>query len=122
MDASVWFYDPDTTNSVYDEETNEYTSIPVTIYAGKARAQPLRAANPVQMPGNTTTVQTVLFSIPIDNNDLDLKIGTRGEILVAPLNPSLTQYVYYISEFMDSSNPIEKTFLCRVNQELRNDG
>lgn len=119
MSAAVRVFDPKSHTAVYDAAENDYTVDLVSIYQGKARVQPLRSAGQVSDPINPTTVQAVLVSIPIANKALDLRTGLQMFVLASPLNPTLVNYKYVISEIMDSSNPIEKTFLCTVNQELR---
>lgn len=117
MDASVRLYWP-STEMVYDEETNDYTSGPdEVLYEGKARVQPLRTASRVESPGNDTTVQGVLVSIPIATRTVDFRAQMSGRVLSAPLNPSLVGYAYVLREIMDSSNPIEKTLIFVVDQE-----
>jgi hypothetical protein len=117
MDATVRLYWP-ATGAVYDPETNEYTTGPdEVLYEGKARVQPLRVAARVDSPGNDTTVQQVLFSIPIATRTVDFRAQMSARVLSAPLNPSLTGYAYVLREIMDSSNPIEKTLLFEVDQE-----
>jgi hypothetical protein len=70
------------------------------------------------MMGDDTTAQTVLFSIPVTENDLDLRTDLLADVTVSPLNPDLVHYQYTIAQIMDSSNPIERTFFCTVNQEV----
>lgn len=117
MDATVLIYDPNVQNDVYDADTDTWTRVPSNIYSGKARVQPLRSANDIAQPGNETTVQTVLISIPISTNSLAFRPGLRAEVLSAPLNPSLLAYQFVLSDITDSSNPIERTLLFTVNQE-----
>lgn len=103
--------------AVYNPDTDTWTPNETEIYEGPARVQPLRTATQRNAPGNETTVQAVLFSIPISNKALDLRPEAQGEVLVADLMPALTTYQYVVTEIMDSSNPVERTFLCSVNQE-----
>lgn len=120
MNAVVRVFDPQTYKAVYNLETNDYTLVDLKpLYDGIARIQPLRSAGQVADPGNPTTVQAVQLQIPISNKTLDLRTGLQMFVLVCDLNPTLLNYKYVLSETMDSSNPIEKTFLCTVNQELR---
>lgn len=102
----------------WDSATNTPILTPeVEVYNGKARIQPVRAASPKAVPTNSTTVQTVLFSIPIAFKDLDLKTFYQVTVLEAPRNPALTKFKYVMGESLDSSNPIEKTFYCTVDLE-----
>lgn len=102
----------------WDSTTNTPILAPdVVIYEDKARVQPIRAASQKAVPTNTTSVQTVLFSIPIENKALDLKMSYQVRVLEAPLNPTLVKFKYVLSELLDSSNPLEKTFYCTVDLE-----
>lgn len=102
----------------WDEATNTPITAPdVVLYTGKARVQPIRSANQKAVPTNSTSVQTVLFSIPIAVKSLALKLHYQVRVIDSPLNPTLTSYVYVLSEVLDSSNPLEKTFYCTVDLE-----
>lgn len=121
MKATILLYNPKISQSVYDPETDEWVDVTQTLYEGKARVQPLRSANRTQQGGNETTVQSTLISIPIDDAlALDIRPGYQVDVLTAPLNPSLLGYQLVVSEIMDSSNPIERTFMCTVDQETQN--
>jgi hypothetical protein len=106
---------------VYDPATNTYTYPDrMVLYSGKMRVQPLRTATPRIMPNDTTSAQTVLISMPIAALDgLDIQTGDRVIVTASPLNAQLTELQYIIKEFMDSGNPVERTVLCEVNQEMR---
>lgn len=119
MIATVRFWSIDG-EPIYDPDTDSWTTPTTPVYEGPARVQPLRTATQRNAPGNETTVQAVLFSIPIANKALNLRPELQGEVLVAELMPALATYQYVISEIMDSSNPVERTFLCTVNQETVN--
>ena len=108
----------DVSNRVYNDSTDTWSETATTYIADIARVQPLRQANEAPVPGNGTRVQDVLVSVPITNNAVDLREGLQMRVLVAPLNPSLLKYAYIVSEVIDSGNPIEMTFLCRVDQEV----
>lgn len=119
MVASVVFYDPDTSQAVYNPATGTYTSTPTTLWTGQARVQPIRSAATRENNANDTTVQSVLISVPIDAGlTFDLRPKHRGRVLTSPLNPLLTKFVYVVQEVLDSSNPIERTFVFSVDQEV----
>lgn len=102
----------------YDEATNTYPLTYVYDITTKMRVQPLRSATPRIVPNNTTDVQTVLFSVPVNNlGSVDLRTGDQVRVTSAPLNPILVNYTYIVFEIMDSSNPLERTFLCRMDEE-----
>ena len=108
----------DVSDRLYSADTDTWTETTITYIADVARVQPLRQANEAPVPGNSTRVQDVLVSVPITNNTVDLREGLQMRVLVAPLNPNLLKYAYVVSEVIDSGNPIEMTFLCRVDQEV----
>lgn len=118
MIASVQFYDPTTAEAVYDPTTNTYITVPDILLTCKARVQPIRSAAIKDRAADSTTVQTVLVSIPIGlAKNLDLRPRHRGRVLSSPLMPVLSNFIYVVREVMDSSNPIERTFYFDVNQE-----
>jgi hypothetical protein len=116
MVAEVQVFVPGTAEAMYDPELDLWDRTDVALYQGKARVQPLRAAASRVEPGNETQVQNVLVSIPVDE-DVDIRPGQRMRVITSPLNLWLTKYQYVVSEIMDSSNPIERTFMCTVDQE-----
>lgn len=118
MPDEVQFYDPETAEAIYDPVTNSYISVPEILLTCKARVQPIRSAAQKDRAADSTTVQTVLVSIPIAlGKNLDLRPHHRAKVLSAPLMPVQTKFIYVVREVMDSSNPIERTFYFDVNQE-----
>lgn len=110
MIGRVQVFDPKLSESVYDPITNDYTDVKAIIVEDKARIQPIRSASLKPSQGNDTSVQTVLFSIPIAHKALALKPWYQVNILASPLNPSLVGVTCVLNEVLDSSNPIERTF------------
>lgn len=105
--------------SVYDAVTDTWTEVTTTWYTGPARVQPLRTTRVDAQPGNTTTVQAVLVSIPVDENTIDFRPGLLGLATSVPLNPSAEMYRYILVDVVDGSNPMERTLMFRVDQEAR---
>ncbi len=105
---------------VYDPDTNTYSLPPETVvYAGKARVTPRRAALQQPLRENPTITQAVQFQIPIDDGiSFDLRTNYKVTVVSAPLNPTLLKYSYVVHEIADSSNPIERTFWCIVDEEV----
>ena len=102
----------------YNEETNTYEHTKTELYNGIARVQPLRTAQQRILPNDNTFVQQVLISVPISvTKSVDFRLGTQARVTEAPLLTSLTKMQYVLQEFMDSGNPIERTFLFTVDQE-----
>lgn len=119
MIASVRLFEPGG-EGVWDPITNDWTEPrPVTLYEGKARVQPIRAAADKAVPGNATTVQSVLVSVPREATALDIRPGQQVRVTAAAMNPQLTEFLFVVHEVLDSSNPLEKTFYCKVNQEVK---
>jgi len=119
MPATVKFYDPTVSSAVYDPVSNTYTSAPLILLTSAARVQPLRSAAQKDSTGDATSVQSVLVSIPIAlGKTLDLRPKHRAQITVSPFFPVLVNYVFVAKEVLDSSNPIERTFIFEVNQEV----
>lgn len=119
MIASVHLFEPGG-EGVWDPDINDWTEPePVTLYEGKARVQPIRAAADKAVPGNATTVQSVLVSVPREATALDIRPGQQVRVTAAAMNPQLTEFLFVVHEVMDSSNPLEKTFYCKVNQEVK---
>lgn len=83
-----------------------------------ARVQPIRAALQKDNNATDTRTQTVLVSIPIDTGrELDLRPRHRAVITECALMPVLTNFLYVVSEVMDSGNAIERTFYFTVDIE-----
>ena len=117
MQAKIELYTLE--KGAYDPATNTYTNNKTMHYAGKARVQPLRSAVPRIVPNDSTLVQTVLISMPIDKLlGVDIRPQMQVRVTEAPLNPSLTRYQYVVKEIIDSSNPLERTILTEVNEEV----
>jgi len=102
---------------VYDTATDTWTAETTTWYTGRARVQPISSAFQAAASGNSTSVQKTLFSIPIAQIALELRTDLLVAVTASPLNTSLLAYSFVISEVLDSSNPIEKTFYCTSNLE-----
>lgn len=120
MASTVLIYDPNVSESIYDPDTDTWNDVQEPIWTGPARVQPLRSANNKDQPGNETTVQTVLVSIPISTNTENFRAGLQLDVLTAPLNPSLLTYQFVLQEIVDSSNPLERTLMFTVDQETVN--
>lgn len=117
MIGRVEVFDPNLSESVYDPITNDYTDVKAIILADKARIQPIRSTAIKPSQGDDTSIQTVLFSVPITHKAVVFKPWYQVTILEAPLNPSLVGVTCVLSEVLDSSNPIERTFHGVYNLE-----
>lgn len=120
MAATVYIFDPHSSMDVYNADTDVWTKVPTSVYSGRGRVQPLRSANDKDQPGNDTTIQSVLVSLPIAaTSGLNFRPGLQMNVLAAELNPSLLTYQFVLHEIIDSSNPIERTLMFQVNQETK---
>lgn len=116
MPAKVRLFRP--AKGPYDPETNTYPDISVTLYAGKARVQPLRSSRFEPAPMDSAYWQTVLISIPIeDAQGVDFRPADQARVTEATLNDALLKYQFVVNEIIDSSNPFERTLLCSVTLE-----
>lgn len=105
MPATVQFLDPVTRT---------------VILTSKARVQPVRTAVPHDNDATDTMTQVVLVSIPIGvGKTLDLRPMHRAAITSSPLMPVLTNFLYVVSEVLDSANAIERTFYFTVDLEVK---
>lgn len=117
MVAIVEIINPNTSGGIYDPVTNKWLADPEILYSGKARVQPLRSASRASVPGASTTTQTILISLPVETLSIPLEVSYVVRVTNGGLNPDLLRYQYRIKELMDSSNPIERTLQCEVDQE-----
>lgn len=124
MVATIKVYIPGP--ATYDPDTDTWSASETVLYGvgtpigsdGRARVQPLRTARRADVPGDDTSVQTFLFSIPVRYNNIDFRPGHQVRVTASPLNTLLLKYEFVVSEVPDSSNPIERTFYCTMNQEV----
>jgi hypothetical protein len=120
MVASITVSRPGTGTRTYDADTDTWTTTPDTvIYSGKARVQPIRSDVAKERPGDTTKVMAIRFSIPAGSINTDIFYKDEVRVTSSPLNTTLLDYVYYVTDPLDSSNPIEKTFHAEVDLEAR---
>lgn len=107
---------------LWDEQTRTYIVNRPVLYSGPARVTPRRGALQQPLRENPTIIQHVQFQIPIDEYDFDLRNNCLVLVQSSPLNPRLLNYAYRVNELVDSGNPIEYTFWCIVDQEVRLNG
>lgn len=105
---------------VYDPATNKYTYPNLTVvYEGEARVQPIRSTQSRILPQDNTTVQTVLFMIPLlEVQDVDFRPGLQARVTSAPLFPGVEGYQYVLREVTDAGNAVERTLVFTVDQEM----
>lgn len=107
---------------VYNPATNTYSDVSTALYGGTegapGRVQPLRSSRFEPAAMDSSYWQTVLLSVPIqDVQSVDFRVGDQARVLESPLNFSIEDYQYVVTEIIDSSNPLERTLLCSVSLE-----
>jgi len=106
-------------DKVYDAETDTWIEETAEVYNGPARVQPLRSTRQSDVAGDDILNQMYLVSLPIATRDIDFNSAQTMHVLSSPLNPSLETYVFNVWETGDSSNPLERTLIVQVNQDVR---
>lgn len=112
--AKVKVYTPG--SRTYDPDTDSWTITETVHYEGSARVQPIRSSSEVRNTGDSTTLQRVRVQIPTGSIPI-LRPDMRLRVTECLLNPSLLTYQFIVVEPVDSSNPVEQTFECTVNNE-----
>ena len=130
--ATVEIYNPDSSDSVYDAETNTWSGTTILLWLGKARIQPRSSSARVGEAGNIIKAidpgasQIVEVHIGLRENQLegsngampDLRPGNRMLVTDSPIDQALCNFEFVIRSVMNSSNPWHRALLCEVNQEL----
>lgn len=113
---------PNQTTGEFDFETGEYVGgDPEIILADvRARIQPVRAAVRRDVTGNETTVKAVLVTIGFQYNTLNITTDMKVVIKSTDLPTALPAYEFYVNDYANSSNPLERAFYCTLNQEVQN--
>lgn len=112
-------YSSDNSTKVYNATTNTWSGADTEVYSGKARVQPL---NTVDTNGrsvsdiNPSFFKNVRFQI-IDN-DIDIRPGQKVIITDAPYNEALKNYIFNITDVLNSANAWERTFIANSDTEL----
>lgn len=120
MVASITVTRSGSGQATYNPVTDTWTTpTPVTLYTGKARVQPIRSDTNRERPGDSTKIVAIRFSIPVANINTDIRYHDKVLVTSSALNTTLLGYEFYVSEPLDSSNPLEKTFHAEVDLEER---
>lgn len=123
MSATIRITDSDVGEAVYNRVTGKF-EVPARaiLWEGQARVTPRRTALNHPVPGRTTNTQTVQFQIPISeaiDHGLDLRPKQhRVSVVESPLMPNLANFLFVVTEVVDSAAPIEYTFWCNVDQNM----
>lgn len=117
--ATVDIYSPASGSQTYDEVTNTWTGTTTPLYTGPARVQPVNAVNEVADNYNPTFIKTVRVQIEARQEGMaDIRPNDRMRVTACATNKSLENFIYIITDVMNSSNPWERTLLCKVDTEL----
>jgi hypothetical protein len=130
--ASVEIYNPESSSSVYDPETNTWSGETTLLWVGKARIQPRSSSARIGEAGNIIRAidpgasQIVEVHIGLRENQLagsdgvmpDIRPGHRMLVTNSPLDEQLLNFEFVVRSVINSSNPWHRALLCEVNQEL----
>ena len=121
--AQISLYHPDTDTKTYNATTNTWTGTSTPVWSGNARIQSIGNANSTNIADSTynpTTVQSVRFQIPfpVGADLVDIRPNDKVIITNSPYDATLTKFVYIVTNIINSSNPWERTFMCRVDTEI----
>lgn len=118
MAATITVVRPGAGQPTYDPETDTWTDpAGTTLYSGKARVQPIRSEVQRERPGDTTKVLAIRFSVPVSSINTSIQFHDVVTVTASPMNTTLLGYTYYVTDPVDSSNPLEKTFHAEINLE-----
>lgn len=117
--ATVEVFNPASGDQVYDANTNTWSGTTTTLYTGRARIQQLNSVSETAENFNPTFIKTVRVQIDAaDSDSLDIRPNDRMRVTACDSNVMLTRFVYIVTDVMNSSNPWERTLLCKVDTEL----
>jgi len=113
----------------YNPTTNSWSGSTTTIWKGKARIQPSGISSTtstvVGQEYNPTTEQHLTVQISFGRNQVagntnvpDIRPNQRMRVTSSPVDGQLTKFIYIITNVLNSSNPWERTFACKVDIEL----
>lgn len=117
--ATVQIYNPASGSQEYDAAENSWTGSTTVLYTGKARIQPVNAVSEVSDNYNPTFIKTVRVQIEALRTGMaDIRPNDRMKVTSCVSNKALEKFVYIVTDVLNSSNPWERTLLCKVDTEL----
>ena len=126
--AQIEIYSALGTSDTYNPTTNAWTATTDTLWKGKARIQPKGGANSTNVLNSSfdpTTSESILVQISFGRNEVtgvtavpDLRPNDRMRVTASPVDDQLTKFLYVITNVLNSSNPWERSFMCRVDVEI----
>lgn len=124
--AQVEIYTAGDSGQVYNATTNTWTATAQNIYIGRARVQPIASADESAGGFNPTFSKVVRVQISYGRNEItgateempDIRPNQKMRITSSPYNETLTNFIYIVTDVLNSSNAWERTLLCKVDTEL----
>lgn len=113
--AEIEIYNPGDASHTYDAVTNTWSGTSTQIFSGRARVQPIASATYKSDAVNPTEVKAVrvqLDAMP------DVRPNYKLRVTSSPYNESLKNFIFIITDVLNSSNAWECTLLCKVDLEL----
>lgn len=114
--ATVEIYNQASGNQAYDAATNTWSGSTTTLYTGPARIQPINSVSETSENYNPTFIKTV--RVQVEASDIDIRPNDRLVVTACANNPTLTRFIYTVTDVLNSSNAWERTLLCKVDTEL----
>lgn len=118
MLASVEVFNPDTSASVYDAETNTWDATKTVVWSGLARVQPKTSNTALNSGMNPTDIGEVYMHLGATGL-VDIRPGHQIFVTSCDTNPQLVNFIYTVKSSINSSNAWNRVLLCEVDQEVR---
>jgi len=117
--ATVEIYNPGSATQVYDEVNNSWAGTTTELYTGRARIQPVNAISEIVDNYNPTFIKTVRVQIDAATaGSSDIRPNDRMRVTACETNTALLGFIYVVTDVLNSSNPWERTLVCKVDTEL----
>lgn len=117
--ATVTIFNPASGSQVYDVEENSWSGTTTSKYTGRARIQQLNTVNETSENYNPTFIKTVRVQIDAATpTSADIRPNDRMRVTACDSNPALKKFIYIVTDVINSSNPWERTLLCKIDTEL----
>lgn len=125
--ATIEVFDPNVSASVYNEETNTWTSARSVVWTGKARIQAVRKTIGRDVQANPSSFQIFEVHIDLRGNTLagaeytmpDIRPNHQMFVTSSPFDATLENYIFIITGSLNTSNPWGKMLQCEVDQEVK---
>lgn len=113
---------PNQTSGEYDFNEGGYEGITPEIILSdvKARIQPIRSATRRDVTGNETEVRAIRVTLGFEYITTLITKDMKVIVKSTDLPTALPVYEFYVSDFPNSSNPLEREIVCTMNLEVLN--